>query len=49
MTYHDMAKGKASQIGEVYALPDVKTIEEEEKIRIYEQVEACGCLKLGLS
>lgn len=46
MTYHDMAKGKAVQIGEDYALADIKTIETEEKYKIYEQVEKCGCKKL---
>lgn len=46
MTYHDMAKGKAVQIGEEYALSDIKTIGAEEKKRIYSQVEAYGCLWL---
>ncbi|MCC8027862.1 MAG: glycyl-radical enzyme activating protein [Clostridium sp.] len=46
MMYHDMAKGKAAQIGEVYALQEIRTIEAEDKKRIYSEVEACGCLKL---
>lgn len=49
MTYHDMAKGKAAQIGENYALSQIKTIEKQQKEKIYEQVEACGCLKLQIS
>ena len=49
MTYHDMAKGKAAQIGGKYELSELKTIEEEEKYSIYEQAEACGCVKLGMS
>lgn len=46
MMYHDMAKGKSEQIGEVYELKDLKTIEEEEKKKIYEKVRSFGCLKL---
>lgn len=46
MTYHDMAKGKAAQIGEVYTLPNIKTILADEKKKIYEQVKDCGCLRL---
>ena len=46
MTYHDMAKGKAAQIGTTYALSDVKTIEKEEKQKIYQKVESYGCRKL---
>lgn len=49
MTYHDMAKGKAAQIGEQYMLPKIRTIEKEQKESIYRQVEACGCLRLQLS
>lgn len=49
MMYHDMAKGKVAQIGEQYALSEIKTIEEKEKYRIYSQVEACGCKKLANS
>lgn len=47
MTYHDMAKGKTAQIGESYALPDIKTVLPAQKKAIYEQVEACGCLRLA--
>ncbi|WP_334137322.1 glycyl-radical enzyme activating protein [Muricomes intestini] len=46
MMYHDMAKGKAAQIGEEYSLPDLKSIEAKEKRRIYEKVESYGCLRL---
>ena len=46
MTYHDMAKGKAAQIGETYPLAKLKTIEAAEKKQIYEQVEAYGCCRL---
>ena len=46
MTYHDMAKGKAAQIGTVYELADLKTIEAAEKKKIYEKVAALGCTKL---
>lgn len=46
MTYHDMAKGKAAQIGVTYALADLKTIEKEEKHKIYQKVERYGCQKL---
>ncbi|WP_296032395.1 glycyl-radical enzyme activating protein [Dorea sp.] len=46
MTYHDMAKGKAAQIGTTYALADLKTIEKEEKQKIYKLVESYGCKKL---
>lgn len=46
MTYHDMAKGKVDQIGETYELEDLKTIEESQKIELYEKVKAFGCLNL---
>lgn len=46
MTYHDMAKGKAAQIGETYPLAELKTIEAAEKKQVYEQVEAYGCCRL---
>ncbi|MGC4019937.1 MAG: glycyl-radical enzyme activating protein [Muricomes sp.] len=46
MVYHDMAKGKAAQIGEQYALPDIKTIEAKEKEQIYSKLESYGCLRL---
>ena len=42
MTYHDMAKGKAEQIGERYALPEIKTIANDEKKLIYDKVAALG-------
>ncbi|MDO4519796.1 MAG: glycyl-radical enzyme activating protein [Eubacteriales bacterium] len=47
MTYHDMAKGKATQIGETYALSEIKTIPASEKQEIYRQVQALGCEKLA--
>lgn len=46
MMYHDMAKGKSEQIGEVYGLKDLKTMDEKEKKKIYEKVRSFGCLKL---
>lgn len=46
LTYHDMAKGKASQIGEEFALANIKTIEAEKKRKIYKKVKSYGCLKL---
>ena len=46
MTYHDMAKGKAAQIGKTYALTNLKTIEKEEKQKIYQIVGHYGCQKL---
>lgn len=49
MTYHDMAKGKAAQIGETYSLENLKMIEAKEKEKIYETVQALGCLKLSES
>lgn len=46
MMYHDMAKGKAPQIGTQYALAAVKTMDEASKAHVYEQVQAAGCQKL---
>ena len=46
MTYHDMAKGKAAEIGESYRLPDVKTILPDVARAIYSKVESLGCLRL---
>lgn len=46
MTYHDMAKGKAEQIGENYELSGIKTVDSKGKDRIYHEAEAFGCLKL---
>lgn len=46
MTYHDMAKGKAAEIGARYGLMDLKTIEAEEKRKIYERVASFGCRDL---
>lgn len=46
MVYHDMAKGKVAQIGETYELSGIATVNEEEKKEIYNQVKACGCLRL---
>lgn len=46
MAYHDMAKSKAVQIGEKYALADVKTVEKGEKRTLYQRLEALGCLRL---
>jgi glycyl-radical enzyme activating protein len=46
MMYHDLAKGKAEQIGEQYQLPDIKTILPEQARTIYSKVESYGCLRL---
>lgn len=46
MTYHDMAKGKAAQIGVAYELAELKTIEEDKKREIYEKVASFGCRNL---
>lgn len=46
MPYHDMAKGKAAQIGETYPLEDLKTMEPAETNRLYERVIQLGCTKL---
>ena len=46
MTYHDMARGKAEQIGETYALAGLKTVEQVQKQSIYAQVAAYGCRNL---
>lgn len=46
MTYHNMAMGKAEQIGDKYELAELKTIEEAQRQQIYDEVEACGCLRL---
>lgn len=49
MTYHDMAKGKAEQIGETYQLSGIKTVDNKTKDRIYDEVKALGCLRLKKS
>ncbi|KMZ52920.1 glycyl-radical enzyme activating protein [Dorea sp. D27] len=46
LTYHDMGKGKAAQIGRQYALSGQKTIEESEKQEICNNVKGYGCTKL---
>lgn len=46
MAYHDMAKSKASQIGADYPLTKLETVEREQKEKIYEKLEALGCLRL---
>ena len=46
MMYHDMAKGKAAQIGEKYELAGLKSISAERKREIYGIVEKCGCRNL---
>lgn len=47
MTYHDMARGKAEQIGEKYELSGIKTVDSDGKERIYNEAETLGCLKLA--
>lgn len=49
MAYHDMAKGKATQIGETYPLEYLKTIEKKEREKINQTVRNLGCLKLSES
>ena len=44
--YHDMAKGKAQQIGKNYGLKEVRTIEEARKKEIYQKVAELGCRDL---
>lgn len=46
MPYHDMAKGKAAQIGEAYALSGVKTMDPAQTEELYAQLAALGCRKL---
>lgn len=46
MMYHDMAKGKSSQLGEAYPLEHLETISDSEKQRITEEVRKQGCLNL---
>lgn len=46
MPYHDMAKGKAAQIGETYPLEGLKTMEAEEIERLYKRAEELGCVRL---
>lgn len=46
MMYHDMAKGKAQQIGKNYGLKEVRTIEEARKKEIYQKVAELGCRNL---
>lgn len=46
MAYHDMAKGKAEQIGMPYILAEKKTVERDEKRQIYEKLKEYGCLHL---
>lgn len=46
MMYHDMAKGKAEQIGEPYILSELKTIADSYKQEIYEKLASLGCLNL---
>ena len=49
MPYHDMAKGKAAQIGETYALAGVKTMSTEEAEGLYAALSALGCRNLARS
>ena len=46
MMYHDMAKGKAQQIGKNYGFKEVRTIEEARKKEIYQKVAELGCRNL---
>lgn len=49
MPYHDMAKGKAAQIGEAYALSEVKTMSAEQTDALYAELAARGCRNLSRS
>lgn len=42
MPYHDMGKGKWEQLGRKYALPDLKTMETEQKERLLERFQTAG-------
>lgn len=46
MFYHDMAKGKSQQIGQKYALTELKTMEESDREKIRKTLQALGCTKL---
>ena len=46
MTYHDMAKGKVAQLGEVYALDHLKTMDKAQRAAVYGRVARFGCLNL---
>ncbi|MBO7709161.1 MAG: radical SAM protein, partial [Lachnospiraceae bacterium] len=46
MFYHDMAKGKSRQIGQEYALAELKTMEETAREKIRKMLHALGCTKL---
>lgn len=46
MMYHDMAKGKAEQVGMTYQLAEIRTIEEKQKKEIYQKVAGFGCRNL---
>ena len=46
MTYHDMAKGKAAQIGEAYALDQLKTMGKVQRAAVYDRVARFGCRNL---
>ena len=49
MPYHDMAKGKAAQIGEAYALSEVKTMSAEQTDALYAELAARGWRNLSRS
>ncbi len=49
MPYHDMGKGKWEQIGRKYALPDLKTMEEEQKELILSRFQKAGVRKVRIS
>ncbi len=46
MPYHDMAKGKAAQIGQVYALKTLKTMDRRDKERLFKKLREMGCQRL---
>jgi len=47
MPYHDMGRGKASQIGVTYELKQIKTVEKNEIKWVEEKLSSYGCTKLN--
>ena len=46
MPYHDMARGKAAQIGERYALEKIKSIDAAGRKQIFESLAMYGCRRV---
>ena len=47
MPYHDMARGKAAEIGEAYALPGLASMTPAQIDALYAELAARGCRKLA--